>query len=124
MNLKYMNVNKWAILGISCYLAALPVGVYGRYRHAFSSDFIYNKYHFGVYNLLFCGFGLVLSAKTKKPMLPAAFFLSSIANFSGPGIYEGYYDMKDEPFMSDTKLQRQIGAYSLLGGFAVLWSIY
>ena len=121
MNLSNVKLGTWSGLSLLSYASGIGIGMYGRNRIKFSSDFTYNKYHAGVYNILLCGMGFMLAAKRKNPMLYGAFLISSIANLSGPGLYEGWLDIHNEPITFDTSLQRKIGFYSLVIGMGLLW---
>merc|ERR1711937_89989 len=88
MNLSNVKLGPWSGLSMLSYASAIGIGMYGRSRIKFSSDFTYNKYHFGVYNVLICGAGFMLAAKRKNPAMYGACFISSIVNLSLPGFYE------------------------------------
>ena len=49
MNIRNIKITKYSLASIGLYISAIPIGIYGRNRVNFSSDFIYNKYHFGVF---------------------------------------------------------------------------
>ena len=104
MNLSNVKLGPWSGLSMGCYAAGIGIGMYGRSRIKFSSDFTYNKFHFGVYNVLICGMGFMLAAKRKNPALYGGFLISSIANLSMPGFYEGWLDIHNEPITFDTSL--------------------
>ena len=63
MNIKNIKLGPWSALAYSSYATALTMGFYGKTRMSFSSDFIYNKYHFGVLTNLIAGGGFYLTAK-------------------------------------------------------------
>ena len=121
MNLSNVKLGTWSGLSMLSYASGIGVGMYGRSRIKFSSDFTYNKYHFGVYNLFACGVGFMLAQKRTNPAMYGLCFISSIANLSVPGFYEGWLDIHNEPITFDTSLQRKIGLYSLLLGMGLLW---
>ena len=104
MNIRNVKLGMWSGLSLLSYTSGIFMGMYGRNRIKFSSDFTYNKYHFGVFNMFASGAGLMLAAKTKTPALFGVFFLSSIANLSMPSFYEGILDMNNEPLTTDTSL--------------------
>ena len=114
----------WTNLSMASYVSGIGLGIYGRNRINFRSDFTYNKYHFGMFCNLASGFGLMLSAKMVQPWQSGIFFLSALANLSMPSIYEGMMDMKNEDYTTDFALQRKIGLYSLLIGYAIIWKKY
>ena len=124
MNINNVKLGRWSALSLLSYSSGLMMGLYGRNRINFSSDFTYNKYHFGVFTNIASGAGLMMASKTQSPMLAGVCFLSAMINNSLPSFYEGLQDMKDEPFDSDTSLQRKIGTYSLILGYVILWKIY
>ena len=67
MNIRHVNRSLWTNLSIASYVSGIAFGVYGRKRIEYSTDFTYNKYHFGVFTNIVCGAGLMLSAKMKVP---------------------------------------------------------
>merc|ERR1712086_712319 len=102
MNIRHIKFTGLAYVSLGLYASGIGLGMFGRNRIKFSSDFTYNKYHFGVFNMFASGAGLMLAAKTKTPALFGVFFLSSIANLSMPSFYEGILDMNNEPLTTDT----------------------
>ena len=95
MNVRHVKHSLWTYSSIGAYFTALAFGIRGKDRSEFSSDFSYNKYHFGCFGALVSGYGLMLSAKCKVPWFSGIFFLSTLANLTFPGIREGIYDMRN-----------------------------
>ena len=124
MNFRHVKLSGWSGMALASYIQAVGVGVYGRNRVNFSTDFTYNKYHFGVFTNIVSGAGLMLSSKMVAPWQSGVFFISAILNLSFPSYYEGYMDLKDEPFEGDTSFQRKIGLYSLIIGSCIIWKKY
>ena len=124
MNIRHVNRSIWTNMSIASYVSAIGLGIYGRNRINFSSDFTYNKYHFGMFCNLACGFGLMLSAKMVAPWQSGVFFVSALGNLSVPSVYEGMMDMRNEDIEGDSSLQRKIGLYSLLLAYAIIWKKY
>ena len=102
MNIRNVKLGMWSGLSLLSYTSGIFMGMYGRNRIKFSSDFTYNKYHFGVFNMMASGAGLMLASKTKTPAMMGVFFLGSIANLSIPSFYEGWLDIRNEPLDMDT----------------------
>lgn len=77
MNAGKVQSHLWNRLSLGSYATALLMGLYGRHRSDFSSDFTFNvpftqsnfpqKYHFGVLINLGAGAGLYMSAKVPLP---------------------------------------------------------
>ena len=102
MNIRHIKFSAWSGMSLFTYVSGIGVGIYGRNRVNFSTDFTYNKYHFGVFTHIVSGAGLMLSSKMVAPWQSGIFFISSIVNLSLPSFYEGYKDIKDEPYEGDT----------------------
>ncbi|CDW90141.1 UNKNOWN [Stylonychia lemnae] len=115
-----MSSALWTKLSYSSYAVATLLGIYGRQRSDFSNDFTYNKYHFGVFVNILSGAGFYLSAKVPQPWQSSALFLLAIGLTSLPGYYEGFKDMKNNPYEGDTSLIRKLGFYSMLLGYGLI----
>ena len=90
MNFRNVKAGPWSALSLTCYVSAVTLGLYGKSRINYSSDFTYNKYHFGVCSLLASGAGFMLSCKVTPSWHPGVFFLGGIANLVVPSILEGF----------------------------------
>ena len=53
---------------LSSAFSAIAMGLYGRHRQHFASDFTYNKFHFGTYLQIFAAVGLF--SVRKMPFRP------------------------------------------------------
>ena len=111
-------------MSLASYASGFGVGMYGRRRVDFSTDFTYNKYHFSVFTNFLCGAGYMLTSKMKVPIQAGACFHGALIFLSLPGMYEGYKDIKNDPYEEDTSLFRKFGFFCLLGGYAVIWKKY
>ena len=67
MNFRNVKLSVWSGLSLASYASSVGIGMYGRNRVNFSTDFTYNKYHFGVFVNIVSGAGLMLSSKTIAP---------------------------------------------------------
>ena len=48
MNIRNIRFSPLSVTAMLLYTTGVPIGLYGKTRINFSSDFTYNKYHFGV----------------------------------------------------------------------------
>ena len=87
----------WSSLFFTSTVAGITMGIYGRKRHAFRSDFSYNKYHFGVFINIGSAVGMAFSAKMPFPHHTGLLFLAAIALNSLPSYKEGILEIRDEP---------------------------
>lgn len=104
MNIRHVKMGYWTGLSMLSYSSGLCMGLYGRNRINYSSDFTYNKYHFGVFTNIASGAGFMMASKTKAPLMIGSCFVSAILNLSVPSFYEGILDMRDEAMEADTSL--------------------
>ena len=99
MNIRNINLTKYSLISIGLYIFAIPIGMYGRSRVNFSSDFKYNKYHFGVFSQILTAAGFMFSSKMKFSSLQIwqpltiIFLTSSLINLCLPSYYEGIMDI-------------------------------
>jgi hypothetical protein len=111
----------WQSLYFGTTVSALAMGIYGRKRHQFRSDFTYNKYHFGTFIHLASGFGMSMSAKMVKPGQTGLLFVMAILLNSMPAYREGMREMKDLPENDkSTAFSRKIGVYCFVAGYTIL----
>jgi hypothetical protein len=104
-------------------VCATLLGLYNRKRHKFSSDYTYNKYHFGVLCNLAANYGLYTSRKLimSQSYVPGLLFIAAISFTSIPGYIEGFTDVRMEPASeTDTSMLRILGIYALMGGYTIL----
>ena len=64
MNIRHTKMGWSTGLSMLSYSSGLIMGLYGRNRINYSSDFTYNKYHFGVFTNMASGAGFILASKT------------------------------------------------------------
>ena len=94
--IKFINsTTLWHSLYLGSTVTALAMGIYGRKRHQFRSDYTYNKYHFGSLIQLASGFGMSMSAKMGKPGQTGIFFVMAIMLNSIPAYREGLREIRD-----------------------------
>ena len=119
---KFLNSSLlWSSLFISSAVVGVSMGLYGRKRHSFRSDFTYNKYHFGVIINLGSAAGMAFSAKMAIPYQTGILFLAAIALNSFPAYREGIVEIKDQPDrVESTTLIRKLGLYCFLAGYFFL----
>ena len=124
MNFRRTQASIWTGMSLASYISAVGIGMYGRRRVDFSTDFTYNKYHFSVFSNILCGAGYMLSSKMVVPIQAGMCFHGAIIFLSLPGMYEGYKDIHNDPWEEDTSTFRKFGFFCLLGGYAVIWKKY
>ena len=124
MNFRRTKASIWTGMSLASYVSAVGIGMYGRRRVDFSTDFTYNKFTFGVFTNIICGAGLMLSSKMVAPWQSGLLFNGAILFLALPGIYEGYKDIINDPYEGDTTNLRKFGFFCLLGGWAVIWKKY
>ena len=111
----------WQALFMLSTTTGLFMGVYGRKRHTFRSDFTFNKYHFGVFIQLSSAFGMKLSQTAKNPAITGLLFAFAIGLNSIPAYREGLVEIRDLPDLgTSSTLRRKIGLYCLITGYSLL----
>ena len=104
---------------------AVVFGIYGRRRHKFTSDFAYNRYHYGVFVHLAGSVGLYHAIKLPlKAFRPVGVLMVVPALLTSVPAY--FYGIKDINLVEyeigpTTSYLRMIGTYCLIGGFTLLW---
>lgn len=131
MNIRNVKFGGLTYVSLALYTSSIGLGLMGRNRINFSSDFTYNKYHFAIAAQLVTGAGLMLTSKLRPAVAGpftqkacTALFASTIINLCLPSFYEGIQDMRNEPFEGSTQTQRRIGMYCLIAGYTLLWLKY
>ncbi len=101
------------------------MGLYGRKRHNFFSDFTYNKFHFGVYLQVVSAVGLFKVRKLIPPyrLFGAIMFMGAIAFTSIPAYYEGVKEIHNDPVDTVPGIIRRCGFYMLVAGYAWIWVV-
>ena len=108
MNIRHIKFTGLTYVSLSLYSTGVGLGMYGRNRINFSSDFTYNKYHFAIFCQMLSGAGLMLTTKMNPvkagPFQPlcALLFASTVVNLCLPSYYEGILDIRDVSFEGNT----------------------
>ena len=111
------------IAGSSVALAGL-VGLYGRRRTDFASDFCYNKFHFGVWIQVAAGVGMfkIVKYSNRVQYLGLTLFSSAMLLNSVPSYNQGFAEIRNVPIDYYGKgTMRKIGFYSLVSGYFLIW---
>merc|ERR1712194_64068 len=65
MNIRHIKFTGLAYVSLGLYASGIGLGMFGRNRIKFSSDFTYNKYHFAIACQMLTGAGLMLTTKMR-----------------------------------------------------------
>ena len=111
----------WQSFYLLSTVTAIGMGVYGRKRHQFRSDFTYNKYHFGTLIQLASAFGMSMSARMATPAQTGILFALAIGLNSIPAYREGLREIRDLPENSNSSaFSRKLGVYCFVAGYSIL----
>jgi hypothetical protein len=119
---KFLNSSRlWQSLYLFSTVSAIGMGIYGRKRHQFRSDFTYNKYHFGILIQLASAFGMSISARMATPAQTGLLFALAIGLNCIPAYREGLREIRDQPESdASTAFSRKLGFYCFVAGYSIL----